>query len=196
MLSTWIVTEENISAAYLSLLQDFTPADILSVKPETLDILSDAVALCMKLSGNKTEILYHSILKESCNTLIALIISQYLALEKPTVYHTRFEDITRAFKTTLEKNYKKVKNPRDYAGLLNLSTSYLNECVKVTTGKPVSIHIQQRIILEAKRLLYHSGKSVKEIADELGYDDFSYFTRLFSKAVGMSPTAFLAKNRE
>jgi AraC-like DNA-binding protein len=37
---------------------------------------------------------------------------------------------------------------------------------------------------------------VKEIADELGYDDFSYFTRLFSKAVGMSPTAFLAKNRE
>jgi AraC-like DNA-binding protein len=150
----------------------------------------------MKLSGNKTEILYHSILKESCNTLIALIISQYLALEKPTVYHTRFEDITRAFKTTLEKNYKKVKNPRDYAGLLNLSTSYLNECVKVTTGKPVSIHIQQRIILEAKRLLYHSGKSVKEIADELGYDDFSYFTRLFSKAVGMSPTAFLAKNRE
>jgi AraC-like DNA-binding protein len=37
---------------------------------------------------------------------------------------------------------------------------------------------------------------VKEIADELGNDDFSYFTRLNSKAVGMSPTAFLAKNRE
>lgn len=196
MLSTWIVTEENIRAAYLSLLQDLTPANILSVKPETLGILTDAVALCMKLSEKKTEILYHSILKESCNTLITLIISQYLALEKSTVYYTRFEDITRAFKTTLEKNYKKIKNPRDYAGLLNLSTSYLNECVKVTTGKPVSIHIQQRIVLEAKRLLYHSGKSVKEIADVLGYDDFSYFTRLFSKTVGMSPTAFLAKNRE
>ncbi|WP_367331383.1 helix-turn-helix domain-containing protein [Sphingobacterium multivorum] len=196
MLSTWIVTEENIPSAYLSLLQDLTPADILPIKAETLNILTDAVSLCMKLSEKKTEILYHSILKESCNTLITLIISQYLALEKPTGYHTRFEDITRAFKTALENNYKKVKNPRDYAGLLNLSTSYLNECVKATTGKSVSIHIQQRVILEAKRLLHHSGKSVKEIADELGYDDFSYFTRLFTKAAGMSPTAFLAKNRE
>ena len=63
MLSTWIVTEENIRAAYLSLLQDLTPANILSVKPETLGILTDAVALCMKLSEKKTENLYYCILK-------------------------------------------------------------------------------------------------------------------------------------
>ncbi|MDR2270203.1 MAG: AraC family transcriptional regulator [Sphingobacterium sp.] len=196
MISTWIVTEENIRTAYLNLLEDLTPVEILRVGPEKLAVLIDSAALCMKLSEEKTEVLYHSILKESCNTLIALIISQYLAQEKPIGYHTRFEDITRAFKTALEKNYKHVKNPRDYARLLNLSTPYLNECVKFTTGKPVSIHIQHRIILEAKRLLFHSVKSVKEIAVELGYDDFSYFSRLFSKAVGMSPTAFLEKNRE
>jgi AraC-like DNA-binding protein len=195
-ISTWIVTEENIRTEYLSLLENLTPVKMLPVRRETLAILKDSAALCMKLSGEKAEILYHSILKESCNTLVALIISQYLAFEKPTGYYTRFEDITRAFKSALEKKYKKVKNPRDYAALLNLSTSYLNECVKATTGNPVSIHIRQRIILEAKRLLYHSGKSVKEIADELGYDDFSYFSRLFGKSVGMSPTAFLEKNRE
>ncbi|MBB5636811.1 methylphosphotriester-DNA--protein-cysteine methyltransferase [Pedobacter cryoconitis] len=77
---------------------------------------------------------------------------------------------------------------------LNISTHYLNECVKNTTGQSISSHIQQRIILEAKRLLYHSDKSIKEIAAELGYDDYPYFSRLFTKVAGMSPKVFKKKN--
>ncbi len=96
----------------------------------------------------------------------------------------------------MEKDFKKVKNPAEYAKLLNISTSYLNECVKATTGKSVSTHIQQRIILEAKRLLFHSSRSVKEIAGELGYDDHSYFIRLFVKIVRSTPIVFRDKNRE
>ena len=67
---------------------------------------------------------------------------------------------------------------------------------KLQPGHPVSYHIHQRIILEAKRLLYHSSKSIKEIAGELGYDDYSYFTRLFVKTTGMTPLAFRTKNLE
>lgn len=81
-----------------------------------------------------------------------------------------------------------------YAKSLNISTPYLNECVKTATGNSVSYHIQQRVILEAKRLLYHSNKSIKEIAGELGYDDYSYFIRLFVKITGMTPLAFRTKN--
>ena len=81
-----------------------------------------------------------------------------------------------------------------YAKCLNISTPYLNECVKRTTGYSVSYHIHQRVILEAKRLLYHSDKSVKEIAGELGYDDYSYFIRLFVKVTGMTPLTFRGKN--
>jgi AraC-like DNA-binding protein len=73
--------------------------------------------------------------------------------------------------------------------------SYLNECVKAVTGKSVTSQIQQRVTMEAKRLLYHSNRSVKEIAGDLGFDDHSYFTRLFTKVVGMTPLAFRAKNR-
>jgi len=71
-----------------------------------------------------------------------------------------------------------------YADILNISTPYLNECIKNTTGHSISYRIQQRIILEAKRLIYHSDKSIKEIAAELGYDDYSYFTRSFIKITG------------
>jgi AraC-like DNA-binding protein len=196
LICTWIITEENLRPEYLSLLEGLAPVTVLPVNPETLAILRETASLCIKLSENKTEILYHSILKESVNTLVALIISKYLASSKPSEHHTRFEDVTREFKTALEKNYKSTKNPSEYAAQLNLSPSYLNECVKAATGKSVSSNIQHRVLLEAKRLLYHSGKSVKEIAGELGYDDYSYFTRLFSKNVGITPVAFRDTNRE
>ncbi|WP_454802829.1 helix-turn-helix domain-containing protein [Mucilaginibacter phyllosphaerae] len=196
MICTWIITEENVRPEYLSLLEGLAPVNAMPVIPETLAVLTETAALCIKLSEKKTEILYHSILKESVNTLITLVVSQYLALFKAAEHRNRSEDITREFKTALQKNYKAAKNPSEYAAQLNLSPSYLNECVKAATGKSVSSHIQQRVVLEAKRLLYHSGKSVKEIAGHLGYDDYSYFTRLFTKVVGITPIAFREKKRE
>jgi len=77
-----------------------------------------------------------------------------------------------------------------------VSTSYLNECVKKTTGFSVSYHIQQRILLEAKRLLFHSEQAVKEVAVALGFEDIAYFSRFFKKHVGMSALAFRNTNHE
>jgi YesN/AraC family two-component response regulator len=51
-------------------------------------------------------------------------------------------------------------------------------------------------MLEAKRLLFHSSKSVKEIAHDLGYEDHSYFSRLFNKSTGMTALAFRKKSFE
>jgi len=194
-ISSWIITSENLHPEYLKLLEDLTPVRALALNAETLSVISKTASLCMQFSERKHEKLYDSILKESCNTLVALVVSQYLAQSKTTDSSSRFEVITKAFKSSLENNFMKVKSPMAYARYLNLSTPYLNECVK-TTGSSVSIHIQQRVILEAKRLLYHSNKSVKEIAGELGYDDYSYFIRLFVKVAGMTPLAFRDKNFE
>jgi AraC-like DNA-binding protein len=94
----------------------------------------------------------------------------------------------------LEQKFIETKSPSDYARALHISTPYLNECVRDVTGFPVSYHIQQRVILEAKRLLYHSNKTVKEIAAELGYDDHAYFSRVFTKITGMTALAFRNKN--
>ncbi|OOQ61913.1 helix-turn-helix domain-containing protein [Mucilaginibacter pedocola] len=195
-ISTWIITEEDLRSEYLNSLQNLSPVKPLAVEPGTLATLSQAAALCLKLSEQKEEKLYHSILKESCNTLVAMVVSQYLGKSQPSEHFTRFEIITRSFKTSLEKNFRKIKEPAAYAELLNISTSYLNECVKATTGRSVSAHIQQRVMLEAKRLLFHSSRSVKEIAGELGYHDHSYFIRLFVKVAGSTPIAFRDKNRE
>lgn len=194
--SVWAISNENLNSEYLKLLEYIVPTPPLLLTQETFSVISDAVALCIKLSERKNEKLYHSILKESCNTLIGLVISQYFIQSKSPDKFSRFEIVTKTFKELLEQNFITVKSPKEYARKLNISSSYLNECVKNTTGHSVSNYIQQRVILEAKRLLYHSDKSVKEIAAELGYDDYPYFSRLFSKVTGMTALTFRNKNNE
>ena len=150
--------------------------------------------MCLKFWEGKPEQLFKSILRDSCNALVGLMITQYLGQAKPKAKLNRAEIITSTFRVLLEQEFIQFKSPATYAEKLNISAVYLNECLKKATGYPVSYHIQQRIILEAKRLLYHSNQSVKEIAAELGYDDYPYFSRLFTKVVGMSALSFRNKN--
>lgn len=194
--SSWAINNENLNPEYLKLLEDLTPAKPLVLQQETFSIICEAVALGLKFSERKNDKLYHSLLKDSCNALVALVISQYLEQSKPTDKLSRLEIVAKTFRELLERNYTNLKRPADYAQKLHLSTSYVNECVKNTTGYSVSYHIQQRIILEAKRLLSHSDKSVKEIATTLGYDDYPYFSRLFTKVTGITALAFRNKNRD
>ncbi|WP_428327696.1 helix-turn-helix domain-containing protein [Mucilaginibacter sp.] len=192
--TSWAINNESLHPEYLRLLESFTPAKPLVLEQETFSLISEAVSLCIKFLKRKNDRLYHSSLKDSCNALISLVISRYLALGKSAESLSRFKLVADAFKSLLESNYISIKSPAAYAQKLNISTPYLNECVKNATGYPVSNHIQQRIILEAKRLLYHSDKSVKEISSQLGYDDYPYFSKLFHKAVGMPPLVFRNKN--
>jgi len=194
--SALAINNESLNSEYLKLLENLTPAKPLVLEQEIFSIISETVSLCIKFSKRKNDKLYHSLLKDSCNALVALITSQYLVSTKSTDKLSRFKLIADAFKSELESNFVSIKSPAAYAQKLNISTPYLNECVKNATGYSVSHHILQRVILEAKRLLYHSGKSVKEISSALGYDDFPYFSKLFTKATGMTPLKFRNKNLE
>ena len=187
---------ESIQPEYLQLLQEIAPARPLKLKQEGVVLYAEMLSLCVRFSERKDERLQQSILKDSSNVFIGLLVSAFLKSSGLKNKLTRLEFITKGFKAELEQNYLSLKRPAEYAVRLHLSTSYLNECVKNTTGYPVSQHIQQRIILEAKRLLYHSDLSLKEISAELGYDDYAYFSRLFAKVAGLSASAFRNKNRD
>ncbi|MDR6514593.1 helix-turn-helix domain-containing protein [Chryseobacterium camelliae] len=150
----------------------------------------------MKLSRRKRDKLYPAILMQSSNVIVALLIAQYTERAAATNKPTRSEIVFRSFTLLLEKSFVTHKRPAYYASQINLSVAYLNECLKNTTGFSVTHHIHQRIILEAKRLLYYSDKSVKEIAMQLGYDDYAYFSRLFAKITGMTASAFRNVNRD
>lgn len=104
--------------------------------------------------------------------------------------------INDAFNRLVKQHYKTWKQPARYASELAISVAHLNDTVKALTGSPVSVHIQQISILEAKRQLYFTDKSVKEIAYEVGYDEPVYFGKLFKKVTGFTPLTFRQKFRD
>lgn len=91
------------------------------------------------------------------------------------------------FQQLLEENFLKEKSVSFYATKLNLSTSSLSKKIKQQLNKTPTQLIQERVVLEAKKMLHLSHKSVKEIAFELQFEDAFYFSRYFKKAVGLSP---------
>ena len=94
------------------------------------------------------------------------------------------------FLELLEVHVLNNKLVAEYAALLNLSTYQLNAITKETLGKTPSELINERIILEAKRYLLATTNQINQIADQLGYEDVSYFIRFFKKYTGHSPEAF------
>lgn len=191
--SSLAINNESLNPEYRKLLENLNPAQALTLDQEAFSIICEAISFCIKCFKRKNDKLYNSLIKDSGNAIVALITSQYLILSQSAGKTSRFKLIADSFKLLLERNYVKVKSPAVYAQKLNISPPYLNECVKNATGYAVSYHIQQRVTLEAKRLLYHSNKSVKEISSELGYDDYPYFSKLFNKCVGMTPLTFRNK---
>jgi AraC family transcriptional activator of pobA len=105
----------------------------------------------------------------------------------------RSSELARQFKALLSANLINHKSPSFYAGLMNVTEGYLNEVLKKITGFSVSNLIMNEVMLEAKRLLFYSTQNVKEIAHTLGYQDHTYFSRIFKNAEGVSPLEFRNK---
>ncbi|MEB2778668.1 AraC family transcriptional regulator [Algoriphagus sp. D3-2-R+10] len=78
----------------------------------------------------------------------------------------------------------------DLANRLNVSTCYLTDLLKVETGKTAIELIHIALINEAKNRLRKKDKTVSQIAFELGFENMSYFSRLFKKETGMPPTSY------
>jgi AraC-like DNA-binding protein len=78
---------------------------------------------------------------------------------------------------------------------LSVSQRYLSDTLKKETGKTTTEHLQLYLIDEAKNSLLQPNKSISEVAYELGFEYPQYFSRLFKKREGLSPSAYIEKYR-
>lgn len=94
------------------------------------------------------------------------------------------------FAQLLEAKFITEKAASFYADALSITLKHLNRICNEMLQKTTTQVITERIILESKRMLMDKNLTVNEIATKLGYDDYSYFMRLFKKNTGMTPKMF------
>ena len=99
-------------------------------------------------------------------------------------------DYTLLFRDLLEINYTKLKSVNDYAKIICISEKRLGQATAKVLGKSPKEIINDRILLEAKRILAHTHLSIKEIGQDLGFDDPAYFVRSFKKHTATTPVEF------
>jgi AraC-like DNA-binding protein len=102
----------------------------------------------------------------------------------------RYPPVLEQLLKLIEASYRRLHAPAEYAALLHTSPKTLGRVVREHLGKTTTDLIRDRILKHAKWELLHTLRPVKEIARELGYDDELYFSRLFRRATGSSPTVF------
>ncbi len=105
-------------------------------------------------------------------------------------YSNKQKQIVANFKALIEQQlFDNVKIPQ-YAQALNLSAFQLRSACETVVGKSPKEMLEERRLVEAKKDLIFTGKSVEQIGYRLGFTDPSYFTRFFKKMEGESPTKF------
>ena len=103
---------------------------------------------------------------------------------------TRFEELLRDYFTSDKPQSLGLPSVAWCADRLHLSANYFGDLIKKETGKSAQEYIQLTTIDRAKELLTEGGRSISEIAYELGFKYPNHLSRLFKKVVGYTPNEY------
>jgi AraC-like DNA-binding protein len=99
----------------------------------------------------------------------------------------------RDFKALVEQHFQEWHGVATYAAEMAVSPKHLSHTVKLLTGKAAKSIIDDRVALEARRLLLHTDLSIKEVAYQVGFEEPLHFSGFFKKQTGSSPSDFRRK---
>lgn len=152
---------------------------------QKLRLLSDVFVEEFKTADNIQNEILLVLLKRLIIYVTRLARLGYVPTKK--LQDERFH-IIRKFNLLVEANFKSEHSVSFYAQQLCKSPKTLSNLFALFKQRPPSQIIQDRIIVEARRLICYTDKSIKHITFELGFEDVSYFSNFFKKNTGMSPS--------
>ena len=169
----------------------YEPPFVLLAEKERDDLL--AILEDMKKELAESNLAQHELIVSYLK--IFLIQSTRIKLKQSSKENVAVDDKSEPFllqslKDAIEKNFKEKHSPSDYANLLNTNARNLASLSKKYFDKTITNLITERIIIEAKRELYLTSKSIREIAFDLGFSDEFYFSRFFKNCTDISPSLY------
>lgn len=132
---------------------------------------------------------------ELVNSILKSILLKTIKLSSLNKLLSRKQEVAMKFKQLVHRYFKKHKEIGFYADKLAISTNYLNRCVFSVFNQSSKEVILEVLIMRSQLLLFESNKSISDICYELEFVDPSYFSRIFKKIVGLSPTEYRKRAR-
>lgn len=139
---------------------------------------------CYEVAENANEDIIRSLLD-----LILMTCNKLYPIE-PGMPQNKGHFMVKKFMQLIEENYDKNLKVSDYADMMAITANHLTQVVKQITGKTTLELLQEKNILEIKRLLLYTNMTVTEIALQMNFADQSYFTKYFKKCTGLTPLEF------
>lgn len=194
--SSQFLMENNIPISFiesLNLFNDYGETPPLLPDQNSFQKIAQFVTEIFQIFHSKAAMKYLSI-----GAYLKLVLIECNAIcavnPVPSVSDISENTIISKFKHLVNDNFTAEHSTSFYAGLLYITPDHLNRVIKQAIGKTAKEYIQSRILIEAKRLLYFTQFSNKEIAYQLGFSEPANFSAYFKKLTGLSPLHF--KKRE
>lgn len=118
------------------------------------------------------------------------ILFSHAATEEPGIKKGRRVDRIRPIIKYVENHYTEPLSTKDMARVAGLSESHFMKFFKTTMGLPFIDYLNDYRLTMASRMLLSSDDSVLTVASECGYENLSYFNRLFKRRFGMTPREY------
>lgn len=155
---------------------------------QVASILQKYHLMCAEYRNRKTD--FQEMIRMYLNAML-MEMSRYYPRKSHNSYTLPYDLVQlNKFEALVDKYFKLHRPLSCYSKRMHISERQLSYLCKKTLNKKPSEIITERFILEAKRLIIHSSLSISAIAEELNYNDSSYFIRLFKKITKQTPEQF------